>query len=564
MNLLAQFNQIMKNFGSLGQTKLLTLAGVGLVSMAIVIAAALYVNKPAFETLYVGLEQADLNKVSVALAEAGINFAVGQDGSSIQVPVGMTSRARLLLAERGLPNSSNAGYELFDKVGSLGLTSFMQEVTRVRALEGEIARSIQQISGVAAARVHIVMPDVGNFRRAGQKPTASVMIRASTEAGRKAASSIRHLVASAVPGLEVDDVTILDSTGQLLASGDESGNSSLSRSMNAVQSVQQELESNIDKALAPFLGMDNFRSSATVVLNTDTQQIQETVFDPESRVERSVKITKEAQKSQQKQSDSAATVEQNIPQAAPQAGGAGGPESSDQSDKKEEQTNYEINSKTTATTRNGYRLEKLSIAVVVNRGRIAQMVGEPVDQQKIDAYLEKMKQIVSTAAGLSADRGDVVTGTAMDFLENQLLDQSAASGPGFGEMLTRNMGGIINSAAFVLVAFLVVWFGLRPVVRSVTGTAVSTETAGEAAGLELPDFSPAGANPALAEGFGADFGSDFGFDSSNDLFGAEDDPNGGFNRRVKEGPEKRLARMVEISEERAAKILRKWAVDRAA
>lgn len=564
MNLLAQFTQIMKNFGALGQTKLLTLAGVGLVSMAIVIAAALYVNKPTFETLYVGLETADLNKVSVALAEAGINFVVGQDGTSVQVPVGMTSRARLLLAERGLPNSSNAGYELFDKVGSLGLTSFMQEVTRVRALEGEIARSIQQISGVAAARVHIVMPDVGNFRRAGQKPTSSVMIRASTEAGRKAASSIRHLVASAVPGLEVDDVTILDSTGQLLASGDESGNSSLSRSMNAVQSVQQELESNIDKALAPFLGMDNFRSSATVALNTDTQQIQETVFDPESRVERSVKVTKEAQKSQQRQSDSAATVEQNIPQAAPEAGGAGGPESSDQSDKKEEQTNYEINSKTTATTRNGYRLEKLSIAVVVNRGRIAQMVGEPVDQQKIDAYLEQMKQIVATAAGINAERGDVVTVTAMDFLENQLLDQAAANGPGFGEILARNMGGIINSAAFVLVAFLVVWFGLRPVIRSVSGTAIATETAGEAAGLELPDFSPAGANSALAEGFGADFGSDFGFDSSNDLFGAEDDPNGGFNRRVKEGPEKRLARMVEISEERAAKILRKWAVDRAA
>lgn len=564
MNLLAQLNQVVKNLGSLGQTKLMALAGVGLVSMAIVIAAALFVNKPSYETLYVGLETSDLNQVSIALAEAGFSFAVGQDGKSIQVPVGMTSRARLMLAERGLPNSSNAGYELFDNVGSLGLTSFMQEVTRVRALEGEIARSIQQISGIAAARVHIVMPDVGNFRRAGQKPTASVMIRAASDAGRKAAPSIRHLVASAVPGLEVDDVTILDSTGQLLASGDDAGNSSLSRSMTAVQSVQQEMESSIDKALAPFLGMDNFRSSATVSLNTDSQQIQETVYNPESRVERSVKITKEAQKSQQRQSDSATTVEQNVPQAAPQGGGAAGPESSDQSDKKEEQTNYEINSKTTATTRNGYRVEKVSVAVVVNRGRIAQMVGEPVDQQKIDAYLEEMKKIVSTAAGVSAERGDVVTITAMDFLENQLLDQAAASGPGIGEMLTRNMGGIINSAAFVLVAFLVVWFGVRPVVRSVAGNTVTAEAAGETAGLELPDFSPAGGNPALVDGFGSDFGADFGFDSSNDLFGAEDDPNGGFNRRVKEGPEKRLARMVEISEERAAKILRKWAAERAA
>ena len=556
MNLLAQFSQLNKNLASLGQTKLIALAGAGLVSMAIVLAAALYVNKPSYETLYVGLERTDLNQVSIALAEANIEFAVGSDGTSIQVPVGMTGKARLLLAERGLPNSANAGYELFDNVGSLGLTSFMQEVTRVRALEGEIGRSIQQISGVAAARVHIVMPDVGNFRRGEQKPTASVMIRASTTTGRKAASSIRHLVASAVPGLDVDDVTILDSTGQLLASGDEYGNSEMNRSLNIVQSVQQELETNIDKALAPFLGMDNFRSTVTASLNTDSQQIQETIYDPESRVERSVRITKEEQRSQQTQDDSAATVEQNVPQAAPEAGGAAGPKSSDQSDKKEEQTNYEINSKTVATVRNSYKIEKLSVAVVVNKGRVAQMVGEPADQAKIDAYLAEMQKIVASAAGLNTDR-DVVTLTAMNFLENQLLEEAAA-GPGVTEVLSRNLGGIINSLAFVVVAFLVIWLGIRPLVRSVGGATASTELAADSAGLELPDFSPAVGGGSLMEGFG----SDFGFDATDDMLGMGDD--GGFNRRVKEGPEKRLARMVEISEERAAKILRKWAVDQAA
>lgn len=558
MNLLAQFSQVFKNLAGLGQTKLIALAGVGLVSMAIVLAAALYVNKPAYETLYVGLETTDLNQVSIALAEASIDFAVGSDGASIQVPVGMTGKARLLLAERGLPNSANAGYELFDNVGSLGLTSFMQEVTRVRALEGEIGRSIQQISGIAAARVHIVMPDVGNFRRGEQKPTSSVMIRASTTTGRKAASSIRHLVASAVPGLDVDDVTILDSTGQLLAAGDEYGNSELSRSLNIVQSVQQELETSIDKALAPFLGMDNFRSSVTANLNTDSQQIQETIYDPESRVERSVRITKEEQRSLQTQDDSAATVEQNVPQAAPEAGPAGGPKSSDESDKKEEQTNYEINSRTVATTRNSYRIEKLSIAVVVNKDRIEQMVGEPADQAKIDAYLAEMQKIVTSAAGLNAERGDVVTLTAMNFLESQLLEE-AATGPGVGDVLSRNLGGIINSLAFVVVAFLVIWLGIRPLVRTVNGTTAGTELVADNAGLELPDFSPAVGGGSLMEGFGADFG----FDSNDDLLGMGDD-DGGFNRRVKEGPERRLTRMVEISEERAAKILRKWAIDQAA
>ncbi|MGZ2406363.1 flagellar basal-body MS-ring/collar protein FliF [Rhizobium ruizarguesonis] len=563
MNLLNQLVQIFKNFGALGRTRLMILGGVGAVSIAIVLAAALFVNKPAQETLYVGLDSPDLNQISMALAEANVDFQVGTDGASISVPAGMTGKARLMLAERGLPNSANAGYELFDNVGSLGLTSFMQEVTRVRALEGEIARTIQSISGITAARVHIVMPEVGNFRKAEQKPTASVMIRASATTGRSAATSIRHLVASAVPGLDVDDVTILDSAGQLLASGDEASNSSLNRSLNIVQNVQQEVESNIDKALAPFLGMDNFRSSVTADLNTDAQQIQETTYDPESKVERSVRSTKEAQQSQQKQSDSATTVEQNIPQAAPEAGGSAGPESQDKSDKREEQTNYEINSKTTATTRNSYKVEKLSIAVVVNKGRIAKMVGEPADQTKVDAYLAEMQKIVASAAGIDAKRGDVVTVTAMDFLENQLLED-ATGGVRVMDMLSRNLAGIINSLAFVAVAFVVVWMGLRPLVRSVSGNGSSAafgDATPEAAGLELPDFAPASGagGGALMDGFG----SDFGFDSTEDLLSLGDD-DGNFNRRVKEGPERKLSRMVEINEERAAKILRKWAIDDAA
>lgn len=563
MNLLNQLLQILKNVQTLGRNRLLAMAGVGVVAIALVLGAALFVNKPAQETLYVGLDKPDLNQISIALAEANIAFQVGTDGTSVTVPAGTTGKARLLLAEKGLPNSTNAGYELFDNVGSLGLTSFMQEVTRVRALEGEIGRTITSINGISSARVHIVMADVGNFRKAEQKPTASVMIRAGAETGRKAAQSIRHLVASAVPGLEVDDVTILDSTGQLLASGDDPGNSALNRNLSIVQNVQGEVESNIDKALAPFLGMDNFRSSVTAQLNTDTQQIQSTVYDPDSKVERSVRTTKEAQKSQQQQSDTAATVQQNIPQAAPTAGGAG-PQNSDQTDKKDEQTNYEINSTTTATTRNSYKLEKLAVAVVVNKGRIAKMVGEPADQAKIDAYIADMTKIVSTAAGLDPKRGDIITVNAMDFLDNQLLDDTASS-PGIMDMLSRNMAGIINSAAFVVVAFLIIMMGFRPLIRSVTGGRLAGGDAAsalpEAAGLELPDFAPGGAGTggALMDGFG----SDFGFDSTDDLLTMGED-DGSFNRRVKEGPERRLSRMVEMSEERAAKILRKWAVDVAA
>lgn len=563
MNLLEQLTKVYKNLASLGQAKLAMLAGAAVVSIGLVLAAGIMVNKPAYETLYVGLEKTDVNQISLALAEASIDFNTGTDGSSIEVPVGQTGKARLYLAERGLPSSANSGYELFDKVGSLGLTSFMQEVTRVRALEGEIARTIQQISGIAAARVHIVMPERGNFRKAEQVPTASVMIRASAQAGRESAAAIRHLVAASVPGLEVDGVTILDSAGQLLASGDDAENGAINRSLTAVQTVQGEVERNIEKALAPFLGMENFRASVTAALNMDTQQIQETVYDPESRVERSIRVTRESQKSQQQADNKAATVEQNIPQGGPE-GQANGPQSSDEADKKEEQTNYEINSKTVATMRNSYTVEKLSVAVVVNRARVAAMVGEPADQAKVDAYIAEMQKIVSSAAGLNSERGDVATITAMEFLDHQLLDEAVA-GPGVMEVLTRNLGGIINALAFLGVAFVVVWFGLRPAVRSVTGGGASANALeSDMAGLELPDFSPAagvgGPGATLMDGFGADFG----FDSTDDLLNAGDDGDGTFNRRVKEGPERRLGRMVEISEERAAKILRKWSAEKEA
>jgi flagellar M-ring protein FliF len=565
MNLLNQLTAILKNLASLGPGRLLALGAVGVAIIGMVLFGTYYVNKPGYETLYVGLETTDLNQVSIALSEGGMDFQVGGDGTSISVPVGMTSKARLYLAERGLPSSNNAGYELFDKVGSLGLTSFMQEVTRVRALEGEIARSIQAIDGVTAARVHIVMADRGSFRQAEQKPTASVMIRASQMAGRKAAASIRHLVASAVPGLSIDDVTILDSAGQLLASGDDPTNSTMNRALNIAQNVQMELESNIDKALAPFLGMDNFRASVTAKLNTDAQQIQETIYDPESKVERSTRVTKEAQKSEQVSADEAATVEQNVPQGNDSK--TNGPKSSDQNDKKEEQTNFEINQKTVATVRNGYQIDKLSIAVVVNRGRIAKLAGEPFDQAKYDAIIAEMQKLVSSAVGMDTARGDTVNVTAIDFLENELLAEAPTS-EGFMDIFLRNMGSMMNALAFVVVAFLIVFLGFRPLIRAIGGPELAAARVGdnagvvplgETAGLELPDFSPptvGGPGSTLMEGFGADFG----FDSTEDLLTADDDV-GGITKRVKEGPERRLSRMVDLSEERAAKILRKWAAN---
>lgn len=576
MNLVNQLSQVGKNLSELGQGRLMALVGVGLLAVGLIITAGIFLNKPASEVLYIGLSSDDVNQIGTSLSEARIDFSVGADGTSVLVAAGTALHARAILAERGLPNSSTAGYELFDDVGSLGLTSFMQEVTRVRALEGEIARTIQKINGINAARVHIVMADTGNFRSGEQKPSASVMVKTSNAVAHRSADSIRHLVASSVPGLSVDEVTVLDSTGKLLASGDDFSNSTLNRSMSVIQIIQNEIENNIDKALSPFLGIDNFRSSVMARVNTDTQQIQETVFDPESRVERSTRVTRENQTSNSSNADAPATVEQNIPDQA-QAGG-GTPQSSELAERKEEQTNYEINSKVTQTVRNSYEIEKLSIAVVVNDARVIAMLGAEATEEQIETYLQELEQVITTAAGLDNERGDVVKLTRMAFLATEMLSDTAATN-GFMEMLIAQLGTIINAVAFIIVAFLVVWFGFRPILNVNGGRTAAAAQGGEALeslddvdGLELPDFSPGGMDPMAGgmPGGGAmdGFGADFGFDAESE-FGTGDDSavieeGMSFTGRVKGGPEKRLSSMVEISEERAAKVLRKWAIGDAA
>jgi flagellar M-ring protein FliF len=192
---------------------LIALGVIGVSVFAMTGLAGYFLSRPASEVLYAGLDRQDVGRMAGALKEADIPFDVSSDGGTVLVRYGETARARMLLAEKGLPNSPNAGNELYDKLGSLGLTSFMQEVTRVRALEGELARTIQLMRGIKAARVQIVLADEGSFRRVRQPPSASVVVRADTPDDIVAAKAIRHLVASAVPGMTPAEVTVLSTDG---------------------------------------------------------------------------------------------------------------------------------------------------------------------------------------------------------------------------------------------------------------------------------------------------------------------------------------------------------------
>ena len=290
--------KLWNNLLELGPRRLALLAFVGFSVFLGVGGGAYYLSRPEFNVLYSGLTREDVTRVSAVLRDANVAFDVNATGDTIFVRPGQSAQARTLLAEKGLPNSTSGGYELFDKIGSLGLTSFMQEITRVRALEGEIARTIQVIKGVKAARVHIVVPARGSFRREQLPPSASVVLRTDGPADARTARSVRHLVAAAVPGMTPDKVTVLDSDGSLLGSDEDGVGSSPTTMANLQRVVSRAIQENVSKALTPYLGLDNFEVSVATQLSTDKRQTNETVYDPESRVQRSVRAVREKETSQ--------------------------------------------------------------------------------------------------------------------------------------------------------------------------------------------------------------------------------------------------------------------------
>ena len=474
MNVRARGERFLANLASLGARRLAILAAIG---AAVFIATGLsgyYMSRPVNEILYSGLGRDDVGSIGSALREAGIPFDVSADGATVVVPVGQTAFARMTLAEKGLPRSGNLGNELFDKLGTLGLTSFMQEVTRVRAVEGELARSILMIRGVKSARVHVVLGEVGTFRREKQTPSASVVIRVESADEARIARTIRQLVASAIPGMSPGSVTVLGSDGMILSAGngkDENGSGDL---LALESEMSRRIQDSVGRTLEPYLSARNFRVSAVARLNIDKKQVSETVFNPESRVERSVRVVKESQSSQNSTGQSAAGVQSNVPQPKPSGGDQ--KQGTDETQKREELTNYELSSKTIATASAGYVIEALSIAVMVNRASLLAPEGGKSTQEAIDARVKEISDVAATTAGLRKDRGDTIKVMVVDFLEPE-REMEPATGSSASDFAQRHFGQILNALTVVAVAMLFGWFGLRPAEKTLAREPAGVEAA---------------------------------------------------------------------------------------
>ncbi len=530
--------KIWANLLELGPRRLMALGVIGLLTLLVVGGGAYFLSQPQLTVLYSGLDRQDVSRIGSALQDAGITYDVSSDGETVLVKHASTGRARMLLAERGLPRSGSSGYELFDDLGSLGLTSFMQEVTKVRAIEGELARTIQSMEGVNAARVHIVLPEKGSFRSTQQPPSASVVLRTESGDNARTAQAVRHLVAASVPGMTADKVTVLNSDGTLLASGADTANASIGQMASMEDVIAARVQQNIRKTLTPYLGMDHFQVSVSAKLNTDKERVAQTIYDPDSRIERSVRVVRQEESSQNASNQTPTTVEQNLPDQDVNANG--GERSTEENQRREETINYEISSKTIERASDGYTVDRLSVAVLVDKARLAETLSDPSNAAALAAQANEIEQLVASAAGFDVARGDQIKVSLVDFMASSggLTPVPQLS---IRDMLVRQVGNLVNAAAILVVSVLLIWFGLRPAVNALVPQLKSSEQA-----EQVETALATGAVEGEAEAF------DVAGESANAVL-LED-----LTRKLSASPVRKLEQVVELNEEQSAAILKQW------
>ena len=440
----------------------MTMAGIGLGLMVFFGYIMVRANQTEMALLYNQLEAAEGGRILEKLKSMSIPFEVKGDGTQIYAPIDDISRLRMELAQSGMPSGGGVGYEIFDKQDILGTTNALLGINQIRALEGELGKSIQTIQGIQTARVHLVIPKRELFSENKQEPSASVMIRMKGSAALSATQvqSVRYLVASAVPSLILDQVSIVDDRGNLLARGNDSTESkdSLTMQQTAQREYEQRISKSIEALLDRTLGLNKTRAEVSVDMDFDQVSSTSVQFDPEGQVIKNQIINEEGGNSHESSASSDSVSIQNSLPAGPDAQGAAGNLNKNQTSNIEENINYEISNTTKTYVKELGAIKRLSIAVMVDGNYKKKEDGTQEYQPRTDEELKKLKELVMTATGYKEDRGDVVSLINLKFSElSQDIPPENKEKPFFGLNL--------NKIAELGITALVVLIGLFTVIK---------------------------------------------------------------------------------------------------
>ncbi len=457
---------------ALGAVRLLAMGGVALAVLGLLGFMGMRAGEPVMAPLYSELESRDAGAVVAALERARVPYRLAAGGSQILAPADQIPRLRLTLAREGLPAGGAVGWELFDRGDSLTTTPFQQDLNRLRAMEGELARSIRTINGVRAARVHLVLPRREPFSRQQGEAQASVVL---TMAGaqrldREGVQAVLHLVATGVPGLRPQNVSIVDSRGELLARGGQalSGPASAATQDELRRAQEVRLSRAVEEMLERSLGLGRVRAETTVEMDFDRVETREERFDPENQVARSTQSTQE----QNRGAEPAPTsVAGNLPGTEAATPGGASTES-----KQEETTNYEIGRTTRNVVRDQPVLKRVSVAVLVDGISEPGEGGTPRWRERNAEELARITALVRSAVGFNEQRGDKVEVVSMRFAAPPEGGSEAPAGfmglDFSAPMLTR----LTESALMALVALAAILLVGRPMVSRLTATLVPAGT----------------------------------------------------------------------------------------
>lgn len=451
-------------FKTLGPTRLGMLGGVFVALIAFFIFVSTQVSKQNLALLYSDLSTIDSSAVAAKLEEDKITYEVSPDGTKVMVSENDIGRARMLLAEAGLPNGGSLGYELFDKQGSFGTTSFVQNINKQRALQGELARTISSLEPIRAATVNIVLPERELFSRESTTSTASVTLKLNNglRLNDKQILGIQNLVANAVPGLARSAVTILDSRANVLASGDEEADNMFGAggSMRAEElriGHEKRLQKAVEDILGRVVGSNKVRAQVRVDLDFDRITTNSEIYDPEGQVVRSTQTVSEENKERQSQADNV-SVENNLPGL-----GVGlnlNEEPAVENNRAEEVTNYEISKTVQSVIRESGEIKKLSVAVIVDGTYTTDKDGNRTYNARSEEQMDQIAALVKTAVGLDSDRGDTLEVVNMPFAEievEEIADDTRLFGIEKSELLQS-----VETFMVIIMGLLVLLLVIKP------------------------------------------------------------------------------------------------------
>lgn len=408
---------LLSTLRNLGPMRLAAIGGVGLLLIGFFIYLTMRLSSPEMELLYAELQPADAAAISKQLDAAKIPYQVDKTGTKISVPANQVGPMRMKVAAAGLPSGGSVGYEIFDKSEGFGTTAFIQNINHLRALEGEMARTVATLNGVESARVHLVLPKRELFARQNNPATASVFVklRPGGQLSRENINAIQHLIASSVPNLQPSQISIIDDKGKLLARG-MGQDSEAMLSANADEkklAYEGRLARTIEDLLGRTIGYGKVRAEVSADLDFDRITTSSEIFDPESQVARSTQSVNETNEAQDRDPLAPVTVDQNLPTAQASSNNTG-PISSNRQSRTEETTNFEISRTTKNHVRETGQVRRISVAVLVD-GAYQYVEGKPVYQPRPENELESIRALVRSAAGLDPVRGDTLEVINMRF-----------------------------------------------------------------------------------------------------------------------------------------------------